>query len=276
MDAKALICLVIVAVGSVLVYNKFNVPPDAKPNKPSATDATSRTHPASSHPKPRSSGTAPGPATGTAPRSASASTSSRVQQLAKAIESGSIRQRLGAVNQLATLKTPEAFAVLAAHARHPEDRVARRVLRSIGEHGGSEAVALLLDTATDKRASIREASWYALAECEFWLVDAAPLLRALQNDPDPEVRAMAAYAAGKLLMWEAMPTLVRYLRQPDVSLRTHAYNSITTMCGVDFGYKPREGGQADRIASVESRWKDYGPYFKKFKQRQMKSRQAGD
>ncbi len=186
--------------------------------------------------------------------------------LAERLKNGTTEQRLAAVDELSRIGSTQALRTIAEYVRDPEDQVARRSLLSMGRRDwpeGLEAIGLALD---DERELVREAALAAMARHDRKQVDVDLVVRLLSSDSGPNARAAAANVAGSLYLWDAMPALVKGLRDKHPRVRGHCAEAIRRIIGVDHGFRSSDppGDREAIVRKIESAWPAYKPYHDDF------------
>ena len=144
---------------------------------------------------------------------------------------------------------------------HPNPRVVARAVRIVGRRNRRDSLPHLEQSLRDSRPQVRAAA--AAAMGKFRLRESVDVntLTTLLDDPDEagEVRAAAAQSLGRMRIWQAMPSLVDALEDPDPLVRGRAGASVRRMLGVDFGFRAN-ASLADReraVRKIRSSWQGF-------------------
>ncbi len=188
--------------------------------------------------------------------------------MASKFKQADVRQRIGLLNTLKADTSPAALDMLLLASADEHADVRRRAMRLLADRKEPEALDRLLAAARSEDADDREAAFIALSAVDRHRVDAALVMRGL-NDPKHEVRAAASHAAGQLYIWRAMPQLVANLNHVDRSVRTVSIRSVNRLCGVQFRYDPEidAAGRRSQVDEIQKKWRSYEVYHKDFMRR---------
>ena len=128
------------------------------------------------------------------------------------------------------------------HARDPEANVRVAAMRALGNHGGPEHAAILIEGLGDAEPRVRIEAARSLQR--IYAPDTAvdPLIRALREatEEDAEVRAEAATALGQYAANRVVQELVAALSDPSLSVNHASLASLRVLTGQDFGYDRRK------------------------------------
>lgn len=116
----------------------------------------------------------------------------------------------------------------------PDPTVRAACLAALGLHGGPEDVPLMTDHLTHPVNFVRWEAAKALQKVHDPRA-VRPLLNALRNDEDLDVRLAAATALGQYRDAEVFGTLVGALSDRDYGVRQAAADSLATLTGQGFG-----------------------------------------
>ena len=190
---------------------------------------------------------------------------------------GNTSKQVGVINKLGVFKTQKVLDALAPYCSDKELRIAKQAMMAVGGIGGPKAVAVLTPNLKDKGENMRGAALMALAQCHRKLVPAALVIERLTKDKAKSVRAVAAYAAGALWMWDAVVPLISAMRDPDVMVRTRAYESVSRILGSKYRFNPK-GSPAEReqqIKEITTAYPRHKSYFDRFMKR-LDDREAAE
>jgi len=182
------------------------------------------------------------------------------------------QERLEAIDRLGRSGTRKAEAVLTEIAGDPVTEIAARAVHALGRSGEPRNLPTLKAVAEgDGRPPVREAGIVALGQLGAQ-TDPTVLVKALETDPAPQVRATAAKWIGNLRYWEGMPALIQGLRDPSEQVRRSAYAAVRRLWARDFLYRPDADPKERemRIGVIEWAWDDYrrSTNFKMFRWRE--------
>jgi len=163
--------------------------------------------------------------------------------LDKVLKNGNRTIRLGAVEALGLLRTPEAngpiLELIAKEEKRAQDDVHLyfEALRTAGAIGGEGTKPVLLAAAASPDWRVRLAAAEALVS-RHRAPDAVEAQRALLKDEVFIVRETAAIAVGAARMEPLFPELILLMREGNLRSKVKAFEAMKQISGVDYGYAP--------------------------------------
>jgi HEAT repeat protein len=172
----------------------------------------------------------------------------------------------GVVNTIKVLGTKDSPAVVIA---------LRRMTGNADAKISKAAAAALFRRNNDKKFNFKPMpdSWlenenlshlstgvYGLAVVDRAEVPVSKLQELLTGHESPQIRAGAAYIAGRQLLWSMMPDLVeRGLRDKDVRVRIASYHAIVALTGQSYIYWLGENKEQQdfQVEAISKSWKQY-------------------
>jgi len=184
--------------------------------------------------------------------------------------------RLEAMGELGDDQSERATQALIRRTSDTDKRVACRALAHLTRRARAKHVKVLAKASKDSRPVVREAAVAGLGQ--FHLrdeVDPKVLTEILRREEEqPNVRAAAARAIGRLQLWDGMPALVEAMEHPDPLVRGRAGAAVRKMLGRDYGFRA-DDPQAKRdvaISAIRKVWRKIKPaherYIKRLKEKQ--------
>lgn len=125
------------------------------------------------------------------------SSAQNLDNLALALQSGTSEQKRDALFQIRNLKTEQASRLAIPALKDADEMVRATAVSSVVYLPPSEAAQILIPLLADKQPFVRKEAAYALGDLEHWSAT-DPLLSAMRNDKDAEVRTAAVIAIGNL------------------------------------------------------------------------------
>lgn len=170
-------------------------------------------------------------------------------------------ERLAAMRELGDDDSAEATQALIGAANDVDERVACQAVAQLTRRARPRHVKVLTEAAKDSRPVVREAAVAGMGQ--FHLrdeVDPRVLTRVLRGEREqPNVRAAAARALGRLQLWDGMPALVEALEHPDPLVRGRAGAAIRKMLGRDYLFRANDPLEKRReaIANIRRDWRGF-------------------
>ncbi len=153
-------------------------------------------------------------------------------------EHGSGGERVAAIDQLAGKSAPKYRQTFRKLAADPNPVVASHAI--LGLVGSNDPVDLQIfhDALHDKRKEVRESAIDGLGALDKAKiqVEAPALIGILDTDEDAGVKGTAAQILGQRRIWTAMPSLIKAMRDPDITIRHRANAAVETILGLKVGY----------------------------------------
>jgi HEAT repeat protein len=125
---------------------------------------------------------------------------------------------------------------------------------TVRQYDASKLDTLIADVSADDE----KVAWQAVTDLgRFGVKSAADtLVESMKSDHRPSVRTAAARALGRIEVWETMPDLIRALNDPEIEVRQAANVAITSIIGIDYGFRP-DAGPAERRRFINGFLKNY-------------------
>lgn len=130
------------------------------------------------------------------------------------------------------------------HARDPEANVRVAAMRALGNHGGPEHAAILIDGLSDAEPRVRSEAARSLQRLYAPTTAIDALMRAIREDVEEsaEVRAEAATALGQYPANRVVQALIASLADRSLAVNHASVSSLRILTGQDFGYDRRAWG----------------------------------
>ncbi len=161
----------------------------------------------------------------------------------KILKNGNRTIRLGAVEALGLLRTPEAngpiLEIVAKEERRDQAdlHLYYEALRTLGFIGGEGAKPVLLAAAVNGDWRVRLAAAEALVSRQR-APDAIEAQRKLLKDEVAIVRETAAVASGAARLEPLFPELILLMREGNLRSKVKSFEAMKAVSGVDYGYAP--------------------------------------
>ncbi len=117
----------------------------------------------------------------------------------------------------------------------PDATVRAASVHALGLHGSVQDVTLLVRRLSDEASFVRWEAASALQKIHSAEEAVAPLLKALREDTDPDVRQAVCYALGQYPEIRVFTALLAALDDPQYSVAMAAGVSLSTLTGQDLG-----------------------------------------
>jgi len=159
-------------------------------------------------------------------------------RLIEQLRTGSVEERIEAIDRLIELDSPKAAAAVAEAVDYSSEKVAVRAVQGLQYVKLSDKADRLKKALGDKRPKVRAVAIVVIGRTNIG-ANAGDLRRILTEDEEKDVRAAAAQALGRIGADEALPDLVDALDDAELIVRTRADAAIKKLIpGRDFGYRP--------------------------------------
>ena len=153
-------------------------------------------------------------------------------------EHGTRDEQVAAIDKLAAKSPPRYRATFRKLATDPNVEVASHAIRGLVGSTDPVDMQIFHDALRDKRPQVRETGINGIGAVEKAKIqeEAPVLIGVLDNDEDTGVKGTAAQILGRRRVWTAMPSLIKAMSDPSVTVRHRANAAAETILGLKVGY----------------------------------------